>query len=151
VLAVAALVYVLALADVLLFWNFARTGGTLDLQDERLSALRQVTEPAVGLLAYGPCIDPTLLKVVSTKSVASFHPGISWPERKDEIDHIKQLWKQGLYDPVALRASGVTHLVTDSGCATTWDVAGTSGALRISSEGYTTAASTGTMTLWSLR
>jgi hypothetical protein len=149
-LAFSFVVYVLALSDVLLFWTSVRTSGALNLQDQRYVAMQRVSTPTDGLLANGPCVEPTVLKVLTGKRVAFFHRGIAWPEHRQDIEHVMDLVSRGIYDPEALRASRVKYLITDSACQTAWDVKSTQGVRLVASASYQTASATGTFSLWKL-
>lgn len=122
VVAVAAVVLI-----ALSWWNvggfraFVQDLEPIPFGSSRLTALGQLTQGRGGLIASDPCVDPLHLKIVSRERVAFYSEGLAWPAEREPIDRVLDARRQEILDPAALRAAGVTYLVTDSYCPSGWE------------------------------
>lgn len=149
VVAVAAAMLVgLSLIDFGAFRAFVGQSGVIRFDSARYAAMRTVTAPTGGLIAYGPCVDPQELKIATGKPVAFYNLGIAWPDDKAAIDAVMDAWRAGAFNPDALRAAKVRFLVTDTACGAPWPVEGTMGVVKETSLDYADANGSGTITLW---
>jgi hypothetical protein len=139
-----------SLMDVGGFRIFAANQGVIPFDTSRMTALETISAPVDSLMAAEPCIDPQHLKVATGKPVAFYNMGIAWPANKAGIDQVMAAAANGTFSPEALKAGGVTYLVTDTSCPTKWVIEGTMGAIKVQSLDYADPNAAGTLTLWKL-
>jgi hypothetical protein len=142
------LIVIVSLLDFGAFRVYVATSGMTRFDTARADAIRSVTTPTTGLIAYGPCVDPQELKIISRKPVAYYNLGIAWPENKAAIDAVVDAYRAGAFSPEAMRAAHVAYLLTDSACTFSWPVDGDGRFFKSSSIDYSDDAGSGTITLW---
>ncbi len=147
-LVAAATLFALSLLDFGGFRQYIRDSGVIRFDTARFTALADLTSPVDGLLTTDPCLDPQQVKIVTGKQVAWFNLGLAWPERKEEIERVTVAWREGRFDPDAMRAAGVDYIVSDTACANQWPLNGTMGVAPIDSRDYADEVGAGTLTLW---
>ena len=149
IITVAMLILVaMSLLDFGAFRAYVATSGMTRFDTARADAIRSVTATTNGLLAYGPCVDPQELKIISRKPVAYYNLGIAWPDNKSAIDSVVDAYRAGAFLPDSLRNAHVAYLLTDSGCSFSWPVDGDGRFFKASSVDYADDAGSGTITLW---
>lgn len=145
---VAAALFALSVLDFGGFRQYVRDSGVIRFDTARFEALAALTAPVDGLLTTDACLDPQQVKIVSRKPVAWFNLGLAWPEGKTQIEVVAQAWREGRYDPEAMRAAGIDYIVSDTSCANQWPIDGTMGVALVGSTDYADEVGAGTLRLW---
>lgn len=145
---VAAVLFPLSLLDFGGFRQYVRDSGVIRFDTARFAALAELTAPVDGLLTTDACLDPQQVKIVTGKRVAWFNLGLAWPEGKPQIELVTQAWREGRFDPDAMRAAGVDYIVSDTACGNQWPIDGTMGVALVGSTEYADEVGAGTLTLW---
>jgi hypothetical protein len=133
------------------FREYVSQQGNIDFSSPRFTVLKELVsaQPLIpGLLTAEPCLDPRDLKVVTGAPVAFYNLGLAWPDNKAEIDALIEANNAGEIDVEAMRAAGVSYLITDTGCPTQWYPAGNLGVAQFSSVEYSTDQGTQRLELW---
>lgn len=144
----AAAIWLVSLADVASFWGFARDKGVIAMDDERLVAARSLVGDAPGIVMSSACLDPQVLKQATRGPVAFYNRGLAWPAQVEDFEIFKDVARRAGADPVALRAAGVSMVLTDSACPTEWVFPATQEVLRLRSLDYVMDGQQHTLTLW---
>jgi len=118
--ACAVALWAFSLADVRSFFTFASDQGVVTVEDERGAALRTLIAPDTGLMLSSNCLDPQVLKLITSTPVAFFNRGLAWPDNRTEIDQLLEQEPTSGVDPQLLANIGITHVLTDSACAGDW-------------------------------
>jgi len=135
------------------FRSYVSDQGNKDFDDIRLAAISQVVAEnylGEGLISTDPCIDPRSLKVVTGAPVAFYNLGLAWPENKAEIDIVLDARNAGVMDVEALRAAGVTFLLTDTNCSIAWTPGSQMGVAQAASIEYLTDAGMQRIDFWQI-
>lgn len=144
----AAVLFTLSLLDFGGFRQYVRDSGVIRFDTARFAVLADLTRPVDGLLTTDPCLDPQQVKIVTGKRVAWFNLGLAWPVNKPEIEAVTVAWREGRFDPEAMRAAGVDYIVSDTSCSNQWPLDGTMGVAQVGSREYADEVGAGTLTLW---
>ena len=118
--AIAAIVWVLSLADLRGWWHFAAQQGVISTVDARATAIRTLVSDRPGLFAGAPCVDPQLLKLLGADRVAHYNKGLAWPDNVEDFEILQDPGRRNVGDAVALRTAGVDYVVADSRCDAQW-------------------------------
>jgi len=110
--AVAVTIWVVSLLDFWEFRGYASDQGVIETTDSRAQALRDLVPTDQGLILSSRCVDPQVLRLITTAPVAYFNYGLAWPDNRNEIPSSNQ---------PDLQASGVTYAITDSACEQDWE------------------------------
>lgn len=145
---VSAALFALSLLDFGGFRQYVRDSGVIRFDTARFAAVAEVARPVDGLLTTDACLDPQQVKVVTGKPVAWFNLGLAWPDDKAQIEVVAQAWREGRFDPEAMRAAGIDYIVSDTSCPNQWPIDGTMGVARVASSDYADEVGSGTITLW---
>ena len=139
----AAVVWVISLADVVTFRDYARNQGLIMIDDEYGNALRSLVGPDSTLVLSSACFDPQILRLITGAPVVHYNTGLAWPQNKDAFDRILDPGRVAVSDPLQLADAGISYIITDSACDEEWSY----GDARVQPERIESYPG-GTLTLW---
>lgn len=128
-------------------WNYN------DPRYQAIAALAQKNLPPDGeMFVTDPCIDALGFKIVSGAPEASFNAGMAWPADYQGVKDVMDARAQGVFQPDAALAAGVTRVVADSACTTAdWAAQYRDSLELLGSKPYDVNGQTGTISVWRVR
>jgi hypothetical protein len=103
------------------FWNDRGNSGVirLDTQDLHQLKIAALSSPT-GLVLPDPCIEPSILKIVSGKQLAVYSKGLAWPDRVHLFEKLVDSRSRGVLEISIAREIGISAILVDTSCTANW-------------------------------
>lgn len=103
------------------FWSYRSALGVIQLDSAQYREMaRASSEAPEGLILPDPCIEPSILKVVSRKKLAVYSKGLAWPENVDLFEQLVDDRVKNVLNLNAVRKLKIRSLLIDKSCPTQW-------------------------------